>query len=307
MQGSTTGDPLPPAPSEPMGIRSLLFVPADSERKLARAAVTAADAIAIDLEDSVLPGRKITARGLTREYLQGASDRSRLWVRVNDLASGELLHDLTAVVPARPAGIILPKTRGPEDFEIVSHYLEALESASGLSIGAIAMIGVITETPSAVLRMGEMIRRPTERLGAVAWGAEDLSSALAAGDPRTADGGWRPMYEHARSQCILAAHALGVEAIDTVYVDFRDEHGLRRSSQMSRYDGFTGRVAIHPDQVPIINTAFTPSPAEIALAERIVAAFTAGAGAVSIDGKMYDLPHLKAAQRLLGTRYPPSS
>ena len=307
MQDSTTGDLLPPVPSEPMSIRSLLFVPADDQRKLARASGTEADAIAIDLEDSVLPERKATARGLTREHLLGASDRKRLWVRVNDLASGELLHDLTAVVPARPAGIILPKTRGPEEFEIVSRYLEALEAASGLSAGAIAIIGVITETPSAVLRMGEMIRRPTERLRAVAWGAEDLSSALGAGDPRTADGAWRPTYQHARSQCILAAHALGVEAIDTVYVDFRDERGLHQSSQMSRYDGFTGRVAIHPDQVPIINSAFTPTAAEIALAERIVAAFAAGSGAVSIDGKMYDIPHLKNAQRLLSVRHTPGS
>jgi len=290
-----------------MSIRSLLFVPADSERKLARAFGTAADAIAIDLEDSVLPERKAAARGVAREHLLGARDRSRLWVRVNDLASGALLHDLTAVVPARPAGIILPKTRGPEEFEIVNHYLEALEAASGLSAGSIAIIGVITETPSAVLRMGEMIRRPTERLRAVAWGAEDLSSALGAGDPRATDGAWRPVYEHARSQCILAAHALGVEAIDTVYVDFRDEHGLQRSSQMSRYDGFTGRVAIHPDQVPIINAAFTPTAAEIAFAERIVAAFTAGAGAVSIDGKMYDIPHLKAAQRLLSAPHASAS
>lgn len=285
-----------------MTIRSLLFVPADSERKLARASGTDADAITIDLEDSVLPERKATARGLAREHLLGASERSRLWVRVNDLASGELLHDLTAVVPARPAGIVLPKTRGPEEFEIVSHYLEALEAASGLSAGSIAIIGVITETPSAVLRMGEMIRRPTKRLRALSWGAEDLSSALGAGDPRAADGAWRPMYEHARSQCILAAHALGVEAIDTVYVDFRDKQGLQRSSQMSRYDGFSGRVAIHPDQVPIINAAFTPTASEVALAERIVAAFNAGAGAVSIDGKMYDIPHLKAAQRLLSAR-----
>lgn len=286
-----------------MSIRSLLFVPADSERKLARASGTHADAIAIDLEDSVLPERKAMARGLAKEHLLGAPDRSRLWVRVNDLPSGELLHDLTAVIPARPAGIILPKTRGPEEFEIVSHYLDAFESANGLSAGSIAIIGVITETPSAVLRMGETIRRPTDRLKAVAWGAEDLSSALGAGDPRTADGTWRPIYEHARSQCILAAHALGVEAIDTVYVDFRDDQGLQRSSQTSRYDGFTGRVAIHPDQVPIINAAFTPTAAEIALAERIVAAFSAGAGAVSIDGKMYDIPHLKAAQRLLGARH----
>jgi len=285
-----------------MTIRSLLFVPGDSEKKLAKAASTGADALALDLEDSVLPQRKARARELIKEYLQGATNRDQLWVRINDLASGELLQDLATVIPAGPAGIILPKTRGPEDFALVSHYLQALEAAFGLSPGAVSILGVITETPSAVLRMGEIVLQPNQRIKAFAWGAEDLSSALGAGDPRTAAGSWRPTYEHARSQCILAAHALSVEAIDTVYVNLHDSEGLRRSSLESRYDGFTGRVAIHPDQVPVINAAFTPSEAEIALAQRIVAAFAAGAGAVSLDGKMYDIPHLKAAQRILGNR-----
>jgi citrate lyase subunit beta / citryl-CoA lyase len=284
-----------------MSLRSLLFVPADSDKKLARAASCDADALVIDLEDSVLPERKPIARGMMQDYLNAAADRSKLWVRVNDLASGELLNDLAAVVPARPAGIVLPKTRGPEDFQTVSHYLEALEVANGVEVGSIAITGVITETPAAVLRMGELVRQPCSRLKAVAWGGEDLSSALGAGDPRTSDGAWRPTYEYARIQCLLAAHALQVAAIDTVYVNFQDPEGLRRACEAARYDGFTGRIAIHPDQVPIINAAFTPTEAELAMARRIVAAFESGAGAVSLDGKMYDIPHLKAARRLLGS------
>jgi citrate lyase subunit beta/citryl-CoA lyase len=313
-------------------LRSMLFVPADSERKLAKGAGAGADALILDLEDSVLPERKRLARGLAREYLQSHAQGGPIWIRVNDLASGELLEDLVSVVPARPAGIVLPKIRGPEDIQIVTNYLDALEAANGIrdtestggagsTTGAssstsagMAILALVTETAAAVLRMGELVRataprpiafdRPIalDRLVALGWGAEDLSSALGAGDPRLPNGAWRPMYEHARCQCILAAHALGVEAIDTVYVNYRDAEGLRLACQASRYDGFTGRFAIHPDQVPVINQAYTPSDAELALAQRIVAAFASGAGAVSLDGKMYDIPHLKAAQRLIQGR-----
>jgi len=310
----------------------MLFVPADSERKLAKGAGAGADALILDLEDSVLPERKPLARGLAREYLQSHPHAGPIWVRVNDLASGALLEDLASVVPARPAGIVLPKIHGPEDIQTVTNYLDALEAANDLggrgSMGGtgstsdagstspaartnsasrtrarIAILALVTETPAAVLRMGELVRPITSpRLVAVGWGAEDLSSALGAGDPRMPDGAWRPMYEYARSQCLLAAHALGVEAIDTVYVNYRDAEGLRLACEASRYDGFTGRLAIHPDQVPVINQAFTPSDAEVALARRIVEAFASGAGAVSLDGKMYDIPHLNAAQRLLDNR-----
>jgi citrate lyase subunit beta/citryl-CoA lyase len=291
-------------------LRSMLFVPADSERKLAKGAGAGADALILDLEDSVLPERKPLARSLAREYLQSYARGGPIWIRVNDLASGELLRDLASVVPARPAGIVLPKIRGPEDIETVTHYLDALEAANDIggtstSSADIAILALVTETPAAVLRMGELVvtnsPRPISlpRLVALGWGAEDLSSALGAGDPRLPNGAWRPMYEHARCQCLLAAHGLGVEAIDTVYVNYRDAEGLRLACEASRYDGFTGRFAIHPDQVPVINHAFTPSDAELALAQRIVAAFGSGAGAVSLEGKMYDIPHLKAAQRLI--------
>jgi citrate lyase subunit beta/citryl-CoA lyase len=279
-------------------LRSMLFVPADSERKLAKAGGAGADALILDLEDSVLPERKPAARSMAGEYLRSHSSGTAIWVRVNDLASGALLEDLAAVVPARPAGIILPKIRGPADVTTVSHYLDALETVHGFGVGSIAVLALVTETASAVLRMGELVQASVPRLMGVGWGAEDLSSALGAGDPRRPDGSWRPMYVHARSQCILAAHALGIEAMDTVYVNFKDPAGLKAACEESRYDGFTGRFAIHPDQVPVINQAFTPGPEELALARRVVAAFACGAGAVSIDGKMYDIPHLKAARRL---------
>jgi citrate lyase subunit beta/citryl-CoA lyase len=283
-----------------MMLRSMLFVPADSERKLAKAQSAGADALILDLEDSVLPQRKAAARVMACDYLRGHADGAPLWVRINDLASGELLKDLAAVLPARPAGIVLPKIRGPEDVATVANYLEILEEVHGIAAGNVALLALVTETPAAVLRMAELTRAPVARLTGLGWGAEDLSSALGAGDPRRPDGSWRPMYVHARNQCILAAHALGIEAIDTVYVNFKDSAGLLTACEESRYDGFTGRFAIHPDQVPLINQAFTPGPEELALAQRIVAAFAAGAGAVSIDGKMYDIPHLKAAQRLTG-------
>jgi citrate lyase subunit beta/citryl-CoA lyase len=278
----------------------MLFVPADSERKLAKALDSGADALVLDLEDAVLPDRKPIARDMLRAWLAAQSDHTRLWVRVNDLKSGELLRDLAHVVPSHPAGIMLPKISGPEDVSIVGHYLEALETEHGLSAGRIQIIALVTETPLGVLRLGELANQRHPRVSHVSWGAEDLSAALGAGDPRTADGEWRPTYLYARSQCLLTAHAIGAEALDTVYVNFKDLNGLRKSCRVARYDGFTGRIAIHPDQVPVINQEFTPSESERAHAKRVIDAFQCGAGAVSIDGKMYDIPHLRAARRLLG-------
>lgn len=280
-------------------MKSLLFVPADNERKLAKAVSCGADALAFDLEDSVLPERKPLARKLLVEYLKTYSGTSEVWIRVNDLASGETLADLAAVIASCPVGIVLPKILGPECLQKVSHYLDMAETAAGLPLGSTAIFAVCTETPSAVLRMGELLNKPFPRLRGMLWGGEDLSAALGAGDPRAPDGRWRPVYEHARTQCLLACHALGVEALDTVYVDFKNPDGCRANSLAARYDGFTGKIAIHPDQVPIINAAFSPSDDELAFARRVIAAFESGAGAVSLDGKMLDIPHLKAARRLL--------
>jgi len=280
-------------------MRSILFVPADNERKLAKAISCGADALVFDLEDAVMPERKPVARTLLVDYLKTYAGKSEVWIRVNDLASGELLRDLAAVVVSAPVGIVLPKIRGPEDVETVSHYLDMAETQAGLAAGSIGIIAVCTETPAAVLRMGELVTRSLPRLRALMWGGEDLSAALGAGNPRHPDGRWRPVYEHARLQCLLAAHALGIEALDTVYVDFRNVDGCRQNSEQARYDGFTGKIAIHPDQVPVINAAFTPSEAEVAHARRVIAAFESGAGAVSLDGQMLDIPHLKSARRLL--------
>ena len=282
-------------------IRSTLFVPADSDKKLAKAASAGADALVLDLEDAVLPERKPAAREMMQAYMASLPDRGHIWVRVNDLASGETLKDLAKVVPARPAGILLPKIKGPEDVAIVGHYLDALEAEHGLTPGHIRITGIVTETPSAMLRMGELVAQAHPRISHVAWGGEDLSAAMGAGDPRTPEGAWRPMYEYARNQCLLLGHALSVEVLDTVYVNFKDPEGLRTACLQSRYDGFTGRIAIHPDQVAVINEAFTPTEAERAMAQRIIDAFKSGAGAVSIDGKMYDIPHLKAARRVLAS------
>ena len=285
-------------------IRSILFVPADSEKKLGKANATAADAVVVDLEDAVLPERKPVAREIMGAWFRALPDRGRWWVRVNDLHSGDLLRDLAAAVPARPAGIVLPKIQGPEDVAAVGHYLDALEVEHGLPSGAIRITAVVTETPSMMLRMGELARQAHPRISHVIWGGEDLSAAMGAGDPRTPAGAWRPMYEYERCQCLLIGHAIGVEVIDTVYVNYKDPAGLHSACAASRYDGFTGRVAIHPDQVPVINEAFTPTAAELAMARRVVEAFAAGSGAVSIDGKMYDIPHLKAARRLLDSSGP---
>jgi citrate lyase subunit beta/citryl-CoA lyase len=286
-------------------MRSMLFVPADSERKLAKSTGTGADALILDLEDSVAPERKEAARGLAAEYLKSHAGEAPLWVRVNDLRSGELQRDLASVIASKPTGIVLPKVHGPEDLRVVAKELKDLERSHGIPELSVSILALVTETPAAVLRMGELLHEPSARLKALSWGAEDLSSALGAGTPRLPNGAWRPMYEYARLQCILAAHALSVEALDTVYVDFRDTTSLRAACEASRHDGFTGRLAIHPDQVPVINAAFTPSEAELALARRIVDAFGSGLGVVSIDGKMYDIPHLKAARRLLGASAAP--
>ena len=279
----------------------MLFVPADSERKLAKAAGVGADALILDLEDSVQPQRKAQARSAAREYLTSARE-TPVWIRVNAVQSTDFADDLTTIHATAPAGIVLPKIRGPEDLLEADRQLSHLEQARGFPASSIGLLALVTETPSAVLRMHELLSVPVTRLKALSWGAEDLSTSLGAQDPRLPDGGWRQMYAYARNRCLLTAHALQIAVLDTVFVDFKDSDGLARSCRESRYDGFTGRLAIHPDQVAIINAAFTPSEAEFAFAQRVVDAFASGAGAVPLDGKMLDIPHLNAAKRLLAAR-----
>jgi citrate lyase subunit beta/citryl-CoA lyase len=281
-------------------MRSWLFVPADSEKKLGKIGRVAADAVICDLEDAVAPERKEAGRRLVREFLDSAEDRARLWVRINPLDSGLALADLAAVAGGRPAGIVLPKIRGPWDLVVAGHYLEALEVREGLEPQSLALLAIATETPDSLFAMGEFAHAPP-RLAGVTWGAEDLAAELGSAQNRTPAGDWTFTYELARSLSIAAAAAAGVPAIDTVYTELDDADGLAASCERARLDGFSGKLAIHPSQIEIINAAFTPSAEEIERAERIVAAFAErpDAGALRVDGRMADLPHLKQARRLL--------
>ena len=288
-----------------MTLRSFLFIPGDSDRKLARADGSGADALILDLEDSVAASRKPVAREMIPAFLderpRGAR-ASQLWVRINPLDTADALHDLAAVVKAAPDGIVQPKVNGPADVLRLSHYLDAFEAAAGIEPGSIQVMPVATETAASPFHLGDYACAGLQRLYGLTWGAEDLSTALGAAtnlDPVT--GGWAQTYRLVRCLTLLGAHAAGVAAVETLYVDFRDEEGLRVSCRAARAEGFTGRLAIHPDQVPAINASFTPSQDEVAFAKRVLDAFAAepDAGVIGLDGKMLDIPHLRQAQRTL--------
>lgn len=287
-----------------MALRSMLFVPADSERKLHKGLHSAADALVLDLEDAVAPERKPVARTMAADFLaaHGGSAQAALYVRVNPLDSGMALHDLAAVVRPGLAGIMLPKTTGAHDIVRLAHYLDALEAAAGMPHGQVAIVPVATETPQALLNMQGFDTGPLPRLAGITWGAEDLSAAIGAISNRDADGSYSPLYVWAGALCLCAAASAGVPAIDTLYADFRDAQGLAASCSAARRRGYSGRIAIHPDQVEVINAAFSPSEQELAHARRVVDAFAQqpGAGTLSLEGVMYDMPHLKQARRTLG-------
>lgn len=285
-------------------LRSWLFIPGDSEKKLGKVDGCGADAVILDLEDSVAPANKTGARDLVAAFLKARPREERtvqLWVRVNPFDTGLTADDLAAIVPGDPDGIVQPKIDGPEDVRTLSARLDTLEAEHGLAAGTIRILPVATETPIAPFRLGDFATAGLTRLAGLTWGAEDLSAALGASTNLGADGTWAFTYQMVRSLTLLAAHAAGVPAIDTLYVDFRDDEGLRAASRAARAEGFSGRLAIHPAQVAGINAAFSPSDEEIAFARRIVAAFedAPAVGTIGIDGKMYDLPHLKAARRTL--------
>ncbi len=281
-----------------MILRSLLFVPADSERKLEKAKSSPADALILDLEDAVAADRRLHARGLMGEYVQSAKSKASLWVRINPVGSEDYREDLDAVAAARPAGVVVPKPDSPDTLRALDRDLSALEARYGVADRAIAVIPVASETPVAALSLGEY-RKPPPRLAALTWGAEDLSAALGAATNRDEDGRFAFTYRMVRSLCLLAAKAADVEAIDTLYADFRDRAGLENYARAAQREGFTGMLAIHPDQVETINGAFTPSAADVEHAKRVVAAFASGAGVASLDGKMLDQPHLKQAKHVL--------
>jgi len=286
-----------------MKLRSMLFVPADSERKLAKATGSAADVLILDLEDAVAPAQKPAARAAAAEFIGQQAGRlaSRLFVRINPLDSGLALDDLAAVVRPGLAGIMLPKTFSAADVLRLGHYLDALEARAGMPGGEVRIVPVATETAQAMLTMASFVPG-IPRLAGITWGAEDLSAAIGAISNRESDGSLSPLYTLANSLCLCAAASAGVAAIDTLHADFRDAAGLAASCAIARRRGFRGKIAIHPDQVDIINAAFTPSEAELAAARKVVDAFAAqpDAGTLSIDGVMLDMPHLKQARRTLG-------
>jgi citrate lyase subunit beta / citryl-CoA lyase len=288
-----------------MSPRSLLFVPADSERKLAKAADTGADALILDLEDAVAPERKPAARELARAFLQlpRSAGSAELWVRINALNTRDSRLDLAAIVGAGPCGLMVPKVDHPAGLVALSEDLSTRESEAGIGAGTTRLISLL-ESPSAILTAAGYLQTRLERLSGVTWGAEDLAAALGVRSSHDAEGEWNFALRSARLQCLLVARALSVDAIETVTTDFKNLDALRAECLRARAAGFTGKLAIHPDQVGVINDAFQPSPAELQHARRVIAAFeeVPGAGAVALDGTMIDIVHLHAAQRLVGGR-----
>ena len=272
-----------------MKLRSLLFVPGDRPERMVKALGLGADALILDLEDSVAPAGKVAARAHVAAFL--AEPRTMpLFVRINPLDSGLADDDLAAVLPGKPDGIMLPKAEGGAS-------LAALDARLS---GDIAILPIATETAAAMFALGTY-GGVTDRLVGLTWGAEDLPAAIGAATSREADGSYTAPYQLARSLTLFGAHAAGVAAIETVYPDFRDLDGLNAYAARGRRDGFTGMMAIHPSQVAVINAAFTPSAEERAKAQAIIDLFTAnpGAGALQLDGRMVDAPHLKAAKAVL--------
>lgn len=282
-------------------LRSMLFVPGDSEKKLAKAASTQADALILDLEDAVSVERIAMAREMVCDYLkQHPRGKQQVWVRINPLQSDMALKDLSAVMPGKPEGIVLPKTLNANDVIKLDHFLSALETREGLPLGSTRIIPVATELAGALFELNSYAGC-SPRLAGLTWGAEDLATAVGASTNKDERGEFDFTFQLARSMCLLAASHAQVQAIDTLTVDFRDGALLKKEVLHARKSGFTGKLAIHPDQVFPIHEGFAPEADEVAHAQRIVDAFAhaGGAGAVQLDGKMVDKPHLTQALRLL--------
>lgn len=290
-----------------MTIRSWLFVPGDSEKKLLKTTETGADAIIVDLEDSVMPGNKVVARRMAREWLEAhrrkVVERSMgRWVRINPLDTALWRDDLNAVMPGAPDGIVLPKAAGPDQVQQLAAELYEQEQRNGVPTGTTRILPLVSETPRAALGIPTYLDASLPRLAGLTWGAEDLSAELGATRKRDGADQWTDAFRFVRAQTLLTCHARGILAVDTLYDDFRNVEGFTAFAEASKADGFNGMLAIHPSQVPVINRAFSPSEAELEHARAIVGAFAAnpGAGALQIDGRMIDIPHLKLAKRTLG-------
>lgn len=284
-----------------MRLRSLLFVPGDSERKFAKGAATGADALILDLEDAVAPAKKAEARAHVAALLSARAPRDwRFFVRINAFDTGMAVDDLAAVVAPGLDGILLPKSNGAADVLRLAHCLDALEAKAGMAPGSVKIAVVSTETAAALFALGSYTPAHPRLVG-LTWGAEDLAAAIGATTNKDAAGAWSFPFQMARANCLFAATAAEVAPIDTLFANFRDGEGLAADCRASRRDGFVGRIAIHPDQVATINACYSPSDEDVAFARAVVAAFAAAPdqGTVGIDGKMYDIPHLKAAQKTL--------
>ena len=282
-------------------MRSFLFVPADSERKLAKGPLSGADALILDLEDSVATDRKKVARGMALAYLE-ANDRKgpKLYVRVNALDTGLTLGDLAVVMQGRPDGIVFPKCIGQKDIDLLAIYLDAFEAREGIEAGATRILTIATESAAAILALTAAPAKHPRLIGH-SWGGEDLMADLGALAKGPSPGVYDDTFKMARTVNLMASVAAGVIAYDTVYPDIRNVEGLRAEAHEARRMGYGGKIAIHPDQVPIIHEVFTPSAAEVDWAKRVVAVFEGnpGAGVLTMDGKMLDKPHLVLARRLL--------
>ena len=290
-----------------MAMRSWLFVPGDSQPKLDKVAGLGADVVIVDLEDAVAPPAKQTARMLAKSFLEAhgtqilAGGGFARWVRINPLDTPLWREDLAAILPGRPDGIMVPKAAGPEQLQMLAAELYEREQRCGVQPGSTRIVPLVSETPAAALGIASYVGAALPRLAGLTWGAEDLSAAIGASRKRDPQGRWTDTFRFVRAQVLLTAHARGVMPIDTLHADFRDLEGLKHIAAESYADGFAGMLAIHPTQVAVINAAFTPGEDEIAQARAIVNAFSAnpGAGALSLDGKMIDQPHLEQARRLL--------
>ncbi len=287
-----------------MILRSMLFIPGDSDKKLSKGDESGSDAIILDLEDAVAHENKKLARQKVAGYLKARPRESRsvkIFVRVNPLDSEFCAEDIAAIVACQPDGIMQPKAVTPKDVSIMSAMIDQAEQTSGIERGSVKILPLTTETAQAPFHLGEYAAADLPRMIGMSWGAEDLSAALGASTNLDASGQWAFTYKMVRSMMLMAARACDVQPIETLYADFRDMDGLAKSCRQARAEGFVGRLAIHPAQVSVINDGFTPSDEEISYAKCVVDAFAAnpGVGTVGLDGKMLDVPHLKQAKQTL--------
>ena len=284
-----------------MPAKSYLFVPGDNDKKMLKAKSVGADAVIFCLEDAVAAANKKKARKKVKQFLQIHQDRpvAELWVRINSLSSKHVLKDLVEIMPGKPFGIFLPKPEAADDFKTLDHYLTALEVQNNIPVGSTQIMSVAESSVGAINQ--QQFANASQRLSGLTWGAEDLSADIGATTNRDEEGSYFLIHRMNRANCLLVASAGNMQAVDGICADYKDQDKLRAECERARVEGFSGKLAIHPDQVAIINECFTPSVEEIAYAQKVVDAFAKakGAGTVGLDGRMLDLPHLKQAQRVL--------